>query len=548
MSTSVGAFSPAATSRLVWLAALLVALPWLLPFAPGPSPNAIPLMFSWGAAVLLALLVSWSRRDALFAAVLVAALAAAVVLAGPQQSAAAAIAAVLASLISMAAVTRLDARQAADAVSLGWLAAGLVSSGLALVQYFGAASALHPFAAAAQLGEAYANLRQRNQFATLCSLALVGALWLSSRPSCFHSARRLLALAILIIAAGNAASASRTGFVQWLCLVGVAACWRRWDWFRWALGATGAYLVLVGVLPAVLRYFWHTEVPDLFSRMSSGPSCGTRSVLWPNVLELTGVHPWRGWGWGELDFAHYAHLYGGERFCDILDNAHNGVLHIAVELGWVAALLVVLAIAAAVMRLRPWTETVTQRQLGWLAVLVVTLHSLVEYPLWYGPFQIALGVAIGLLRTPQPAAGARGAPLAPLLLASGVLILLCYVAWDYRRISQLYLPAEQRASRYRDQTLEEARKTWFFRDQVRFAELSTTALTRDNADQMHALAVDMLHFSPEPRVIALVIESALALGRDDVAAWHAARFKAAFPEDYDRWAEERGVLKNNKNQ
>ena len=43
--------------------------------------------------------------------------------------------------------------------------------------------------------------------------------------------------------------------------------------------------------------------------------------------------PWLGWGWGELDYAHYATLYDGPRFCDILDNAHNLPLHLAVELG-----------------------------------------------------------------------------------------------------------------------------------------------------------------------------------------------------------------------
>ena len=45
----------------------------------------------------------------------------------------------------------------------------------------------------------------------------------------------------------------------------------------------------------------------------------------------------------------------------------------------------------------------------------------------------------------------------------------------------------------------------------------------------------MLHFSPEPRVIARLIDSAILLGRDDEAAALAARFKAAFPDDYARW-------------
>ena len=48
---------------------------------------------------------------------------------------------------------------------------------------------------------------------------------------------------------------------------------------------------------------------------------------------LIAQKPWLGWGWGELDYAHFITLYPGARFCDILDNAHNLPLHLAVELG-----------------------------------------------------------------------------------------------------------------------------------------------------------------------------------------------------------------------
>ncbi|RZL97711.1 MAG: polymerase, partial [Variovorax sp.] len=77
--------------------------------------------------------------------------------------------------------------------------------------------------------------------------------------------------------------------------------------------------------------------------------------------------------------------------------------------------------------------------------------------------------------------------------------------------------------------------SWLFASQVRFAELSMTSVTPANAADVHALARRMLHFSPEPRVIARLIDSAILLGRDDEAAALAARFKAAFPDDYARW-------------
>ena len=91
---------------------------------------------------------------------------------------------------------------------------------------------------------------------------------------------------------------------------------------------------------------------------------------------------------------------------------------------------------------------------------------------------------------------------------------------------------------YRDDTLNKIRGTWLFRNQVRFAELSVTTLKPENAVAMYAMARELLHYSPEPRVIEKLIESAVMLGRDDEALFYLARYRAAFPEDHARWAKE----------
>ena len=117
----------------------------------------------------------------------------------------------------------------------------------------------------------------------------------------------------------------------------------------------------------------------------------------------------------------------------------------------------------------------------------------------------------------------RGAVSAVLTLA------LAYAAWDYHRISQVYAPPEQRSTLYRDRPLPRMGDSWLFRDQLAFAELSITPLTRENAARMHALSMDLLHYSPEPRVIDMALESAVLVGRDDQALWLLARLRAAFP-------------------
>lgn len=532
------ALSLCSGDALLWV---VVAVPWLQPFAPGPSSSVVPLLVSWAACAAL-LLISRLRVPwpVLVALLLLGVAGWAARAQGPVLSA---VAALLAGGACAAAVAaRRDADEAARWVAAGWLVAGLVSSALALFQYFGVASWFGAWVHPAQAGEAYANLRQRNQFATLTSLALVGLLWLSTT---WRPWARLAAVALL--AAANAASASRTGLFQWLLIAAVAAAWPgslRGAWLRLSLAGLAAYLAFSASLPKLLEAASGQVALNVADRLSAPAACSTRATLWPNVLELGMAKPWTGWGWGELDYAHYIHPFAGPRFCDILDNAHNLPLHLAVELGWPVALLMCIGLAWLALGQRPWKEGQGPRRMAWLALGSILLHSLVEYPLWYGPFQMAAGLAVGLLWTgrgiPSPSPGTRfrvhSAWLACLAGAA-----LAYAAWDYHRVSQLYLLPEERAAAYQSDTLAKASRSWLFRDQVRFAELSIMPLTKENAAHMHQLALDMLHFSPEPKVVAMVIDSALLLGRDDVVAVHLARFRAAFPQEHAAWARERGV-------
>jgi hypothetical protein len=109
------------------------------------------------------------------------------------------------------------------------------------------------------------------------------------------------------------------------------------------------------------------------------------------------------------------------------------------------------------------------------------------------------------------------------------------LAWDYHRVSQIFLPSTQRDAEYRYDTLNKIHSSWFFGDHVRYAALTTTPVTRSNAAEIHAAALTLLHFSPEARVIEKVIESAVQLGLDDEALLHMQRYRAAFPAEYAQW-------------
>ncbi|MDR3452708.1 MAG: Wzy polymerase domain-containing protein [Rhodoferax sp.] len=311
-----------------------------------------------------------------------------------------------------------------------------------------------------------------------------------------------------------------------------------------------AYALATLFLPWLAGFGWFGH--DAFARLRAGDElCASRLTLWSNVLQLIAQHPWLGWGWGQLAYAHYITLFDGPRFCAILDNAHNLPLQLAVTLGVPAALLLCGGFVWWAWRQKPWAETDPTRRMAWAILAVIGLHSLLEYPLWYGPFQIAFALCLAWLWftrqrrnvTPnRPVALGASAQLAIISVAIVALAGVLYAAWDYHRVSQIYLAPEQRDAPYRDDTLAKVRDSWLFRNPVRFAELTITELTPDDAQHQRALAGRLLHYSPEPRVIEKLIAADVLLGRDDDALFHLARFRAAFPKDYAQWTADNARL------
>ncbi|KLN54679.1 PglL family O-oligosaccharyltransferase [Variovorax paradoxus] len=545
------------------LRAGLVAFPFLCPLVAGPSVQAWQLLATWVclAAMLLAIPCAVPARG--IWAWLGAGAAAVVLFSSPHTGAAAWLPAVVV-LAAMAAAACVGAGMArggpgtSGVLAVGVLVAGLVSAVLGLLQYYGLAEPLVPWTTTPALGQAYGNLRQRNQFATLISMALVAALWIYAAQPSARIRRWLVAAALLLLVAA-AASTSRTGLLQLLSIVGVAAFIARRERRGVAAErATGTHfslpppLVLLAMVPVYFAVAWVLpqlaagEVEGMMQRLKEGaPGDHTRMILWHNVLSLIAAHPLTGWGWGELAFAHYSTLYDGSRFPEILDNAHNLPLHLAVEMGIPVSVLICGGFLWMVMAARPWRERDSVRLMAWGMLGAIALHSLLEYPLWYGPFQLVFGLCLGML---WPARGAgvasmrqrfmarwREPPVLSSIAAAVLMAVVGYATWDYIRISQIYLPRDERLPAYEDGTLAKARNSWLFARQVDFAELTLTAVTPANAAAMHSLAERTLHFSPEPRVIVKLIESAELMGRGQEARDQAERFRIAFPAEYERW-------------
>ncbi|QSI34080.1 polymerase [Variovorax sp. RKNM96] len=544
----------------------LLAFPWLCPLVAGPSVNAWQLLATWTCiAGLLAMgPVARPGREVwtwLTASVIAVVLSRHGEAASSWLPAAAAVAGIAAAACVGAGMVRHKAA-CLPMFASALLAAGLLSAVLGLLQYYGLTESLVPWTTSPPRGQAYGNLRQRNQFATLISMAIVVALWLHATHAFFLSrVRRALLPAVALLLVAAAASTSRTGLLQLLSIVIVTSFIARRE-RRAAPGAPVSNfslpppLALLAMIPLYFAIAWAlprlagSGVEGMLQRLQTRTADDHgRLVLWHNVLTLISQRPWTGWGWGELSFAHFITSYPSARFTEILDNAHNLPLHLAVELGIPAAVLICGGFIWMVIAAKPWRERDPTRLMAWGMLGAIVLHSLLEYPLWYGPFQLVFGLCLGIL-WPATAVTGRSVPastkprwLATRALSSFaaavLLAIVAYASWDYIRISQIYLPRDERLPAYADDTLSKVKGSWLFARQVDFAELTLTDVPPANAARMHALAERTLHFSPEPRVIVKLIESAELLGLDDEARAQAERFRIAFPAAFARWLGEK---------
>ena len=305
----------------------------------------------------------------------------------------------------------------------------------------------------------------------------------------------------------------------------------------WLLGVALVYAATSYLLPHLLGGV------DMLARLEGTDSraCISRKVLWSNVLQLIAQKPWWGWGWGELDYAHYYANYSGMRFCSLLDHAHNLPLQLAVELGIPLALALCGLCLWWVLRNRPWAETNPARQLMWGVLVVMAVHSMVEYPLWYAHFQLACGLALGVLwstaRSRRASAVYTGATARYLqgALAGCLLLGMAYASFDFARVTQLYMAVEDRIWPFRNETREQAERSLLYRNAVQFASVSLDPVTLEQAEQQLAIARRLMHYSPESRMVIRIIECLRVLERHAEADAEAEHFKQVYPAEYARW-------------
>ena len=453
--------SPAPSAPLP-LAALL-ATPVLLAFNLPPSSSLLTPLLAftcWGLLLLAApragaLLPAqgtwWRRLPALEAAGagLLVGMAWSLQQGWPESQARAGILAVLAAIW----VFSWAQQQAIDGLSIGrgLLLAGVISAGVAVVQVFVPAWADGDWVARSGLvGRAVGNLRQPNHLSTVLVWGLIW--WVPFAAAWAPRLNRAGRLAVWALAAamvlGVVLTASRTGMVGVVLLALWGVLDRRLPRaVRVSLVAAPLlYLVCWAAMAAWAHQTQHTFGGE--ARLAEGDLSASRFGIWANTLALIRAQPWTGVGWGEFNFAWTLTPFPG-RPVAFFDHSHNLPLNLLVELGVVLGGLVLLLLLWALLQagLRAWARSGDDglaARAAFMTVLLVGLHSLLEYPLWYAYFLLPTAWAWGFaLRPALPSQPLRRASL-PAWRVGGLLMLLggLWAAWDYSRVVVIYKPPE----------------------------------------------------------------------------------------------------------
>ena len=545
---------------LIALAVNAVALPALLAFNLPPSStflNQAAALIGWGA--LLTVLAGsmqtggarWSSGaralQAALALLLLAALAAPLWASAPWSLALSA-----AGLIGAASLTALVGASlqraglgmpAFRALCIGLAVAGVASSLVGIVQVYLPAWADGNWIAPSGIpGRAVSNMRQPNHMSSLLLWGIIAAVWLSDTASdsrtasatrTARTARTVAHGAVLLMLFGLVLSGSRTGMLG----TGLLALWGLLD--RRLSRQARAMLVLAPVIFALFWWgaaAWSHHSHEVFggdAQFNKSDISSSRFGIWSNTLGLIKAHPWFGVGFGEFNFAWTLTPFPG-RPVAFFDHTHTLPLQFAVELG--------LPLAALVCALLLWalwgnlqqalrkpsaieTEPAGVHRAAFVIVLMVLLHSLLEYPLWYAYFLLPAAFAFGLgveraaeaapAETPTDRARTR-----PLLVASMVLMMgsLLSVA-DYLRVVKIFVPAETAPPLA--ERIADGQRSVFFAHHADYA----AATTAERPSDAMAAFTRAPHYLLDARLMQAWAKALNEAGKVDQARFVAQRLK-----------------------
>jgi O-antigen ligase len=380
-------------------------------------------------------------------------------------------------------------------------------------------------------GRAVGNLRQPNHLSTLLLWSAVAVVPLLEAPAIRRHAAAAVALIVLFGAMllGVVLSGSRTG------LLGVAVL-AAWGLLDRRLSRTSRALLIASPLICIACWMllgWLSSRLDIgalgaSTRLGQSQDYSSgRWSIWRDTLALIAQNPWLGVGFGEFNFA-WTLTPSADREPQFFDHTHNLPLHLAVELGVPLALLVLGFLLWGLWQAWHRSRRIdgsdgAARRGALVMVLLMALHSQLEYPLWYAYFLLPTAFAWGLcLRAPDPEPTPTSSAPSRWMLAGGAAMILAaaVTVWDYQRVVAIFAPPADDPSSLAERIVE-GRHSLFFAHHADYALVTTL----EGAGTLPGVFDRAPHFLLDTRLMIAWAQGLAARGEVDKARHVAARLR-----------------------
>ena len=411
--------------------------------------------------------------------------------------------------------------------------AGMFSCAIGIVQVYAPGLSDGDWIARTSVdGRAVGNLRQPNHLCSLLLWAIVAVIWLGeARVMRRGIALSLAALMLFVVVL----SGSRSGVVGAVMLA-------LWGLLDSRLKRPSRVALLLA--PVAYGLFWlgasawaqHSQhVFGGAGRFSGGGDISSsRFGIWSNTFDLIRAYPWVGVGFGEFNFA-WSLTEFPDRPVAFFDHTHNLPLQFAVELGLPLATLVLALLGWALWcavrncrRRADQTQPISPQRAALVMVLLVLVHSLLEYPLWYAYFLLPAAFAFGVCLGSQPVWG--GSPgertSVPqrhfgLFQAASLALMLgaAFSLYDYLRVVVIFAPPDNAAPL--NERITVGQRSVFFSHHADYAAATTSA---DPAIALQA-AQRAAHYLLDTRLMKAWANALQATGDTERAKYVAQRLK-----------------------
>jgi O-antigen ligase len=306
---------------------------------------------------------------------------------------------------------RADASTVFAGFCVAWVVAGVLNIGVAGVQVFAPDWTDGDWiATSSYAGRAVGNLRQPNHLSSLLLWSCIAVLALLELGRLgWRVAGALLAALVFAVVL----TASRTGLLSVLLLA-------LWGLADRRLSRPARLLLLAAPLVYLLSWLamaqWATLSQHSFGgeeRLAESDISSSRFAIWRDTLGLIAQQPWLGVGFGEFNLAWTLTPFP-HRPVAFFDHTHNLPLQLAVELGVPMALLICGLLLWGLWRgaaraLQTPGDAGAAQRCAMMMVLMIGLHSLLEYPLWYSYFLLPAAWAWGFALADGTESSAPGA-------------------------------------------------------------------------------------------------------------------------------------------